>query len=131
MNKTAFGYYRNPIDNDIDGSMTPISVFDSALPIIQKADIQFGRLDWEFESGERAIHIDESALKGNRVAKLNKRLYRSVDLDDNEGILQDYSPTIRQVDIKAGLEAYKREIEFSVGLAYGDLSNSGKNCNRN
>ena len=122
MNKTAFGYYRNPIDNDIDGSMTPISIFDSALPIIQKADIQFGRLDWEFESGERAIHIDESALKGNRVAKLNKRLYRSVDLDDNEGILQDYSPTIRQVDIKAGLEAYKREIEFSVGLAYGDLS---------
>lgn len=123
MKKPAFGYYRNPFDNDIDCSMTPISIFDSALPIVQKADIQFGRLDWEFESGERAIHVDEAALKGDRLARLNKRLYRGVDIDDSNGeLFKEYSPTIRQDDIKAGLEAYKREIEFSVGLAYGDLS---------
>ena len=36
--------------------------------------------------------------------------------------LKEYSPEMRDEAFKRGLEEYKREIEFSVGLAYGDLS---------
>jgi hypothetical protein len=40
-----------------------------------------GRLDWEFESGERAIHVDSAVFKDGKADRLNRRLYRAVDVD--------------------------------------------------
>lgn len=130
MNQMAFGYYRNPIKNQIDGSACGVSIFDGAKGRIRKADTQAARLDWEYDSGERAIHVDNRALKVNNrtgrfgVAKLNKRLYRGLNLDDgkDKDLFKEYSPEMRDEAYKRGLEEYKREIEFIVGLAYGDLS---------
>jgi A118 family predicted phage portal protein len=123
MKRPAFGYYVNPIDNTIDGSHCGISIFEPAIDVIEKADNQFGRIDWEFESAERAIHADEQAFKANgKIPKLNARLYRAVDLGTDE-LFKEYSPQLRQADFIAGLEEYKREIEFAVGLSYGDISN--------
>lgn len=130
MQQMDFGYYRNPIKNRIDGSSCGVSIFEAAKGRIRKADIQGARLDWEYDSGERAIHVDDRALKKDRntgrfgMAKLNKRLYRGLDLDDGKDkeLYKEYSPTMRDDAYKRGLEEYKREIEFIVGLAYGDLS---------
>lgn len=132
MNRMDFGFYRNPIKNKIDGSTCGVSIFDSATDIIKKADIQGARLDWEYESGERAIHVDNRALKQDKstgrfgMSKLNKRLYRGMNLEagKDQELLKEYSPEMRDEAFKRGLEEYKREIEFSVGLAYGDLSNA-------
>lgn len=124
MRRPAFGYFRTPIKNTIDGSSCGVSVYANDINLIRKIDTQFGRLDWEFESGERAIHVDAAALKNNSTAKLNKRLYRAVDVDlGKEELFKDFSPAIRQEDITDGLNTYLRRLEFSVGLAYGDLSN--------
>lgn len=135
MLRPAFGYYANPVDNTIDGTCAGVSIFDSAKNTIRLADIQFGRLDWEFESGERAIDVDEVVLSYNtdtstgerrmETPKLKKRLFRALPLSGgNSGdFYHEFSPQFRQADIVAGLEEYKRGIEFSVGLSYGDLSN--------
>lgn len=124
MLRPAFGYFRTPIKNTIDGSSCGMSIFDSGLEIIQKADMQFGRLDWEFESGERAIHVDSAVFKDGKADRLNRRLYRAVDVDlGDEELFKDFSPAFRQSDITDGLNTYLRMIEFAVGLAYGDLSN--------
>ena len=94
-----------------------------------KADVQAARLDWEYNSGERAIHVDERALKqkGGRfnLPRLSKRLYRGLNLEDGKDkeLFREYSPEMRDEAFKRGLEEYKREIEFIVGLSYGDLSN--------
>ena len=58
------------------------------------------------------------------MAKLNKRLYRGLDLEDGKDkeLLKEYSPEMRDEAFSRGLEKYYRNIEFSVGLAYGDLS---------
>lgn len=130
MNRMDFGYYRNPIKNRIDGSACGVSVYESAVDLIRKADIQSARLDWEYESGERAIHVDNKALKQDKstgrfsMEKLKKRLYRGLNLEagKDQELLKEYSPEMRDEAFKRGLEEYKREIEFSVGLAYGDLS---------
>ena len=130
MNRMDFGYYRNPIKNRIDGSVCGVSVYESAVDLIRKADIQGARLDWEYESGERAIHVDNKALKQDKstgrfsMEKLKKRLYRGLNLEagKDQELLKEYSPEMRDEAFKRGLEEYKREIEFSVGLAYGDLS---------
>ena len=132
--RVDFGYYRNPIKNEIDGTFCGVSIYESAVELIKKADIQFGRLDWEFESGERAVHVDETALRpvavenGKRkfsVSKLNKRLYRGLNLQkDNGDLFEVFSPEFRDSNIINGLEQIKRNIEFNVGLAYGDLSDA-------
>lgn len=130
MNQMAFGYYRNPIRNKIDGSVCGVSIFEDAKGRIRKADIQAARYDWEYESGERAIHVDDRALKKDGktgrfgLSKLNGRLYRGLNLEDGKDkeLFREYSPVMRDEAYKRGLEEYKREIEFIVGLAYGDLS---------
>lgn len=129
MTEMDFGYYQNPIENKVDGSSCGVSVYESAENLIRKADVQGARLDWEYDSGERAIHVDERALK-NRGGKtylprLKKRLYRGLNLDDNnKDLYKEYSPEMRDEAFLRGLEEYKREIEFNVGLAYGDLSDA-------
>lgn len=129
MTQMDFGYYRNPIKNKVDDSKCGVSIFESAKELIQKADVQGARLDWEYESGERAIHVDNRALKKEKngkfgMAKLNERLYRGLDIDDGKDkeLLKEYSPDMRDESYERGLEKYYRSIEFNVGLAYGDLS---------
>lgn len=129
MTEMDFGYYQNPIENKVDGSSCGVSVYESAENLIRKADVQGARLDWEYDSGERAIHVDERALK-NRGGKtylprFKKRLYKGLNLDDNnKDLYKEYSPEMRDEAFRRGLEEYKREIEFNVGLAYGDLSDA-------
>ena len=132
MTQMDFGYFRVPLKNKIDGSHCGVSVFEPAIERIKKADIQGARVDWEFESGERAIHVDSRALsnsesRGRRnrsLAKLNKRLYRGLNLQygKEEELFKEFSPELREQGFINGLEKYYRQIEFDVGLAYGDLS---------
>lgn len=138
MDRMDFGYYRNPEKNKIDGTPCGVSIFNSAIDLIKKADIQGSRLDWEFESGERAVHVDERALKfdENRgrnqstqspsLPRLNRRLYRGLNLQEknDEELFKEYSPELREQGFINGLEKYYRQIEFTVGLAYGDLSDA-------
>lgn len=129
MTRPAFGYYRNPITNTIDNSFCGVSMFECVTNLIKKTDTQFGRLDWEFESGERAIHVDDIALQLDKekptINKLNKRLYRGLNAQVKQGeeLFKEFSPQLREQSIINGLEEYKRNIEFAVGLSYGDISN--------
>lgn len=132
MFRNAFGYYVNPFDNTVDYSFAGVSVFDSAKDLIRLTDTQFGRLDWEFESGERAVDVEEIALKPAvdpitnaykfDTPQIRERLFRSLNITGND-FYHEFSPQLRQADFIAGLEEYKRNIEFVVGLSYGDISN--------
>lgn len=117
MLKPAFGYYVNPIANQIDGSFAGVSIFASAVDLIKLADAQFKRLDWEFESAKRRINVDEQAIRDGKLSEL----YCAFDVD---GLFEEFSPALREQNFITGLNEYKRSIEFAVGLAYGDLSNT-------
>ena len=69
MTQMDFGYYRNPVKNKVDGSVCGVSIFESAKDLIARADIQGARLDWEYESGERAIHVDSRAVKKEKQGR--------------------------------------------------------------
>lgn len=130
MNKMDFGYFRVPLKNRVDGSACGVSIFSSAKDRIKNADVQYGRLDWEYDSGERAVHVDERALKHGKsgsvgLPKLKERLFRGLNIDPEHGELyKEYSPEIRDEAFIRGLERIYRQIEFVVGLAYGDLSDA-------
>ena len=132
MDKMDFGFYKNPVKNRIDGTACGVSIYSgTAVDRIRKADIQAARYDWEYESGERAVHVDERALRHDKrtgdisMPKLDRRLYRGLNLDAGSGeLFKEYSPEMRDEAFNRGLESYLRQIEFIVGLAYGDLSDA-------
>ncbi len=131
MNKMDFGYFRVPLKNRVDGSACGVSIFSGACDLIKRADIQYGRLDWEYDSGERVIHVDERALNhdkkrgGVQMKHLKERLYRGLNIDQSSGdLLKEYSPGMRDEAYIRGLEKVYRQIEFVVGLSYGDLSDA-------
>lgn len=131
LEKPDFGYYRNPIKNEIDGSPCGVSIYDSAVEQLRNVDLQGARMDWEFESGERAINVDSAALTTRvdpntgrmlqELPKLDKRLYRGLNLTADE-LYKEWSPEFRDANIINGLNAYLRQVEFNVCLSYGDLS---------
>lgn len=131
LEKPDFGYYRNPIKNEIDGGFCGVSIYDSAIDQLRNVDVQGARLDWEFKSGERAINVDIAALTPRRdpitgkivheMPELDKKLYKGLNLTADE-LYKEWSPEFRDVNIINGLNAYLRQVEFNVCLSYGDLS---------
>ena len=121
VSRNIYGYFRIPNDNTVDGSAAGISVFETALDKIRRADIQFGRLDFEFESAKRRIHADVSMVKKTESGYELDEVYVDVN-GDSDDFYKEFSPALRQDGFIAGLEEYKREIEFDIGLSYGYLS---------
>ena len=120
-----FAYIKMPMANSIDvGSPLGISVYARVVPLIEDAEKQYERLLWEFESGELALYIDESAVRRDKNGEKSlpdKRLYRMLN-SGNDTLFEDWTPQLRGKEIKDGLNEILRRIEFGTGLAYGTLS---------
>ncbi|MBQ7985936.1 MAG: phage capsid protein [Clostridia bacterium] len=125
ITKPLFSYFKMPMTNCIDSSSPlGISVFARATGLIADCEEQYRRLLWEFESGERALYVDQSAMRrddtGNCVVP-DRRLYRLLNSGDDT-LFADWSPTFREESILNGLNEILRRIEFNSALAYGTLS---------
>lgn len=125
-----YGYFKYPQANNIDpSSPLGVSCFSRAINQIKEADIMWSQLLWEFESGERAVYVDELAFEkgdnGKPILPI-KRLYRTLNKSgnvDDEDFFSEWSPDFREKNILNGLDAILRRVEFNCGLAYGTLSN--------
>jgi A118 family predicted phage portal protein len=131
IDKPLYAYFRYPLANNIDpSSPLGVSCYSRAVDLIEQADKQWSDLLWEFESGQRAMYVDVLAFGKDKDGKPilpNKRLYRTIDtagdVGGNNKLFEDWTPTLREVNILNGLDAILRKIEFTCGLAYGTLSN--------
>ena len=133
IEKPLFAYYKPPIANNIDSkSPLGISVYAKAENLIRDADIQYGRIMWEYEASEKAIYASTEALKQRHkngisiweIPKLKDRLFRAVDITKGNGeeFFHDYSPEVRDEAFWRGLNKILERIEFNCMLAYGTLS---------
>lgn len=129
LSRPLFAYFKIPCANNIDtSSPLGVSVFSRALPLIDEAEQQFARLLWEFQSGERAIYANETALKHSDDGKVQmpalfERLIRTLDFGmSGEDAFHDFSPALRDQSLLNGFNAILRRIEFNCHLAYGTLS---------
>ncbi len=128
--KVLFAYFRIPWGNHIDPtSPLGVSVFSRAEGLIKQADLQYGRVLWEYEGGELAVHASEYALKKDEDGRLNmpkreERLFRGLGISakDGEGFYSVFSPAFRDTALFNGLNQLLRRIEFNCGLSYGTLS---------
>ena len=125
IERPLFAYIKMPMANSVDStSPLGVSVYSRVIPLIEDAEKQYERLIWEFESGERALYIDESAVRRDKNGEKSlpdKRLYRMLNSGD-DSLFKDWTPEIRAGQIKDGLNEILRRIEFGTGLAYGTLS---------
>lgn len=129
VEKLLVGFFKTPFANNIEPtSPLPVSVFSRAVGQIEQADRQWSDFLWEFESGKRALYTDVLAFGRDSEGKPllpDKRLYRLLDLNskiDQKGLFEDWTPTLRDVNILNGLDAILRRIEFNCGLSYGVIS---------
>ena len=129
VTQPLFAYFRYPLANNIDPtSPLGVSCYARAVDLIRDADVQWSNLLWEFESGGRALYVDTLAFGRDDDGKPllpNKRLYRTLNQGgqvSDEEMFHEWSPTLREQNILAGLDAILKKIEFSCGLAYGTLS---------
>lgn len=119
-----FAYFKMPMANTVDeNSPLGVSVYSKCEQLIDDANTQYERMMWEFESGERALYVHDTAFKtdkdGNKILP-DKRLYRLIAGED---LYEEWSPSIREESYINGLNEILRKIEFNSGLAYGTLSN--------
>ncbi len=130
--RPLYEYFRIPIGNNIDpSSALGVSVFGRSIDLIEDADMQYQRYNWEFEGGELAIDASKDIFpndkNGNPIIPRGKeRLFRPNEYDIAEGsgenAIKTFSPELREVSIKSGLNTILQRIEFNCGLAYGTLS---------
>lgn len=131
LDAPLYSYFRIPIANNIDRkSPLGVSVYARAIKEIKKADIQWSRIDWEYESKEAAIDTDESYIEtdiyGSKILPKGKerlfRTYTSETMSSEKSIFQYYSPEIRDQSFFNGLDKIFKRIEYNCSLAYGTIS---------
>lgn len=127
IDRPLFAYFRYPLANNIDpASPLGVSCYGRAVDLIEQADRQWSNLMWEFESGQRALYVDVLAFgkdKDGKPVLPNRRLYRTMDTGgQDDAMLHEWTPSLREANILNGLDAILRKIEFACGLAYGTLS---------
>lgn len=125
VTRPLFSYLKMPSANTVDcNSGLGVSAFCGAVGLIHDAYAQYENLLWEFESGKRALFIDECAVRQDEEGNAElpeKRLYRMLSTGDDT-LFEDWSPEMREGHILSGLDRILRSIEFNCGLAYGTLS---------
>ena len=128
--------FRNHATNKIDGSNVPVAMIDDAIDLIEKADRQFARMDWEQEAGEKRVFADRDMFqkrktrdgtteKTNMTPTLNKLL---VKIDgDGSGAgekIHEYSPELRTAQQNEYLQQIFRRIELTLNVGKGTVSDA-------
>ena len=128
--------FRNHSVNKIDGSNIPVALIDDAIDLIEKADRQFARMDWEQEAGEKRVFADKDLFtkkirrNGETVeVSMTKKLEKLVTKIDGDGSAQgekihEYSPELRTEAQNAYLQQIFRRIELTLNVGKGTVSDA-------
>lgn len=129
--------FRNHTLNKIDGSNVPVAMIADCIDLIEKADKQFERMDWEQESGEKRIFAD-SDMFSKRVSRngeetkvtLSKSLNRLITKVEGDGIgsgtekIHEYSPELRTVAQNEYMQQIFKRIERTMCVGKGTISDA-------
>ena len=130
MEVPLFVYIKVPMPNTVDvESPLGVSVYSLSEEHIHDADVQYGRIIWEYEATEAAVDADQSLFEEDRdgrpvIPKGKERLFRLYHsrMHEAKSLFEPFLPTIRDQSQFNGLNEILYRIEWDCGLAYGTLS---------
>jgi len=132
--------FRNRAVNKVDGSRVPVAMICGAEDLIEKADRQFERMDWEQRGGEKRIFADRDMFARRRgfydnkdgvvqaeVTPITGDLNRLIVKIDGDGSAQgekihEYSPELRTTQQNEYLQQIFRRIELTMNIGKGSVS---------
>ena len=128
--------YRSKLTNLIDGSNVPVALIDPAINLIEKADRQFARMDWEQEAGEKRIFADRDMFTKRTsrngetdTVAMGKTLNKLIQKIDGDGSangekIHEYSPELRTTAQNEYLQQVFRRIELTLNVGKGTVSDA-------
>lgn len=129
VDKPLFVYIRVPKSNHIEpSSPLGVSIFSKAVKLIKMADQQWDNISWEYLAKEAKIDasadlFDDTDEHNAAKDPIYARLFRQyADMPQTGEQIKVYSPDIRDTSLFNGFSQYLRRIEWTVGFAYGTLS---------
>lgn len=123
LTSPLFAYFKPPQANNIEPeSQMGVSVYAGAtVDLIKQADEKWEQIDWEYQSGERKIYADETAVSKPKEAQNRLFVYGNFSGGDGD-FFKEFSPEFRDEPLYRGFQRILQRIEFNVGLSYGTLS---------
>lgn len=124
-----FCYIKTPFaNNKALGNKAGVSIFKDAIGVIEAVDRTWDNLKWEMESAVARIFVEQDAIpmhmtrSGERVMDLNAKdfkMFSVLDAHEGRGLIDVYSPQIRQAEITAMLKTHLSLLCSSMHLDSG------------
>lgn len=122
LDRPLYGVFQVPRENNVEfESPIGVSIYSgAAVNLIKQADEQWGRLIWEYESGERKIFVDGNTADAGMYSS---RLFEYGSFGGITGdFFKEFNPAMRDDPLYQGFQRIVQRIEFETGMAYGDIS---------
>lgn len=130
--------FRNHATNKIDGSNVPVALIAGCEKLIEEADRQLARMDWEQEAGEKRVFADadmfaKRATRGTNgepaAPVMSKSLNKLIVKIDGDGSgngerIHEYSPELRTEAQEKYLQVIFKRIEQAINLGKGSISDA-------
>lgn len=123
--------FRTRKTNNIDGSRVPVALYSGRENLLQDADRQYMRINWEQEAGEMRVFASADLFRerqgeaGGKVTvtpALRKLLVRINDSGATGDKIQEYNPNLRTNEQVSAFQEILRRIEICCKLGKGALS---------
>lgn len=115
---------RTPLENCVDGSPDPVSVFAPAVGLIHNINRNEAQLNGEFERGKSRLIVSDDMLRQdkNGQKRLTDEVFVGLDDDPDAVGVTIFSPALREASYLARKTEYLRNVETVIGLKRGLLS---------
>lgn len=115
---------RTPMENCVDGSEDPVSVYAAAVGLIHNINRNEAQLNGEFQRGESRIITSSDFMRreedGSR--SFSDHIFVGLDEDPENIGVTIFSPQLRESSFLARKQDYLRSVESIIGLKRGLLS---------
>lgn len=114
---------RLPLENCVDGSPDPVSVYAAATGLIHNINRNERQLDREFDHGESRVFASADLLDKRKNGRpvLPPGLFVGIDDDIANTGVTVFAPALRQESFLARKREYLRNLESLIGLKRGIL----------
>ncbi len=112
-----------PLENCVDGSADPVSVYAAAAGLIHNINRNERQLSREFDHGESRVFASADLLDKRKNGRpvLPPGLFVGIDDDIANTGVTVFAPTLRQESFLARKREYLRNVESLIGLKRGIL----------